>query len=205
MQATSTLTSVLSILLLDLGEVLELDGFSFEHRPFHVLDKFLLLFAEKFVLELHSVYLLPHCDDFGLTNGWVERILHFLFKLDFTLPEKDLTLRLHHFTKDMTFLILQAGDLHLKSDRFVLEFLKFLHEFFLDVVVVIGQLVLLVGIAVEKIVQLVHLEGLVLESDFELSDSLVVRFNLRVESKFFLVKNRLFGQEIIIITRILGF
>ena len=63
----------------------------------------------------------------------------------------------------------------------------------------------MVGVAVEEIIQLVHLEGLVLESDFELSDSLVVRFNLRVESKLLLVKDRLFGQKIIIVTRVLGF
>ena len=58
----------------------------------------------------------------------------------------------------------------------------------------------MISIAVEEIVQLVHLEGLVLESDLELSDSLVMCFNLRVESEFLLVKDRLFGQKVIIIS-----
>ena len=203
LQVTSTLTSVLSILLLDLGKVLKLDSFSLKYRPFHVLDQFLLLLAEKLVLELHSVDFFPHSHDLSLTNGWIKSILHFFFKLDFTLPQEDLALSLNYFTEDVTFLILKVGDFHLESDGLVLQFLKFLHEFFLDVVVIVGQLVLCVGIAVEEIVQLVHLEGLVLEGDLKLSDSLVMRFNLRVKSKFLLVQDRLFGQEIIIVTRIL--
>ena len=58
----------------------------------------------------------------------------------------------------------------------------------------------MISIAVEEIVQLVHLEGLVLESDLKLSDPLVMCFNFRVESEFLLVKDRLFGQKVIIIS-----
>ena len=75
-----------------------------------------------------------------------------------------------------------------------------MHELLLNVVIIVCKLILLVSVAIEKIVQLVHLKGLVLQGDFELPDSLIVSFYLIVESKLLLVKDRLFGQEIIIIT-----
>ena len=111
-----TLTSVLGVLLLDLGEVLELDGLPLEHGPLHVLDQLLLLLAEELILELHSMDLLPHRNDLGLTDGWVKSILHLLLELDFTLPEQDLALSLNDFSEDVTFLVLEVGNLHFESN-----------------------------------------------------------------------------------------
>ena len=69
--------TILSIFLLDLGEVLELDGLTLEDTSLHILDKLLLLLTEEFILELHSMDLLLHGDDLSLTNSWVKSILHF--------------------------------------------------------------------------------------------------------------------------------
>jgi hypothetical protein len=67
---------ILSVLLLDLGEVLELDGFSLEDSTLHILDHLLLLLAELFVSEFHSVDLFLHRYDLTLPDVRVERILH---------------------------------------------------------------------------------------------------------------------------------
>jgi hypothetical protein len=81
------LTSVLSILLLHLRQVFQLDSFTLKDGTFHILDHLLLLFAELFVTELHSMDLLAHGDDFLLTNVGVKSILHLFLELDLTLPK----------------------------------------------------------------------------------------------------------------------
>jgi len=68
--------TILSVLFLDLGEVLELDCLALEDTPLHILDQLLLLLTEEFILELHSMDLLFHGDDLSLTNGWVKSVLH---------------------------------------------------------------------------------------------------------------------------------
>ena len=78
--------TILSILLLYLGKVLELDRFTLEYTSLHVLDEFLLLLTEELILQLHSVDLFPHGNIFCLTNCWVQSILHLFFELDLTLP-----------------------------------------------------------------------------------------------------------------------
>ena len=100
------LTYVLSILLLDLGQVFQLDGFTLENSSFHVFDHLLLLLAELVVSQLHSVDFFAHGNDLGLTDGRVNSILHFLFQLDFTFPQENLALGLHNFSEDFGLLLL---------------------------------------------------------------------------------------------------
>ena len=89
--------AILSVLLLNLGQVLELDSFTLEDAALHVLDQLLLLLAEQLVLQLHSVDLLLHSHDFSLPNGWVQSILHLFLQLVLAFPEKDLLLSLNNF------------------------------------------------------------------------------------------------------------
>ena len=98
--------TILSILLLDLRQVLKLDRLSFEDASFHVFDKDLLFFAEEIVLELHSMDFLLHGNDFSLTNRWIKMVLHFFLKLDLSFPEKNLSFGLNNFCKDISFLFL---------------------------------------------------------------------------------------------------
>jgi len=81
------LTSILSILLLHLRQVFQLDSFTFENGTLHILDHLFLLLAELLVTELHSVDLLAHGDDLLLTNIRVKSVLHFLLELNLTLPK----------------------------------------------------------------------------------------------------------------------
>ena len=54
-------------------------------------------------------------------------------------------------------------------------------------------------VLIDEIIELIHLEDLVLLSDFELSDLLVVALNLGIYSDFLLVEDRLLGAEVIIL------
>ena len=79
--------AVLSVLLLDLGQVLELDRLALEDAALHILNELLLLLAEELVLELHAMDLLLHRHDLRLADGRVKRILHLFFKLILALLE----------------------------------------------------------------------------------------------------------------------
>ena len=115
--------AILSVFLLNLGQILELDGLTLEDTALHILNKFLLLLAEKLILELHAMNFLLHGDDLSLTNGWVEGILHLFFKLVLALPKKNLLLSIDDVYENITLLLLQLSDLVLKFDRLVLHLL----------------------------------------------------------------------------------
>lgn len=110
------LTAILGVLLLDLREVLELDGLPLEDVPLHVLDELLLLLAEELVLQLHPVDLFLHGDDLGLTDSWVQSVLHLFLKLVLALPEEDLLLSFNHVDDDVRFLLLKLSDLIFNLD-----------------------------------------------------------------------------------------
>ena len=181
--------TILSILLLDLGEVLELDGLTLEDTSLHILDKLLLLLTEEFILELHPMDLLLHGDDLSLTDGWVKSVLHLFLELILALPEKDLLLSLDNLNQNVTLLLLELGDLVLELDRLVLHLLQLLLELHLDVEVVGCELLLATIVLVDLAVELVHLKDLVLLGHLQLSDLLVVVLNLGVNSDFLLIKD----------------
>lgn len=131
------LTSVFSIFLFDFRKVLQLDGLPLENGSFHIFDHLFLLLAELVVSQLHSVDFLAHSDDLGLTDGGVKSILHFFLELDFTFPEEDLTLSLHNFSEDLSFLLLLLRNLVFKFDWLIFKLLQLLLEFVLNVLVLI--------------------------------------------------------------------
>ena len=191
--------TILSVLLLDLREVLELDSLSLEDTPLHILDQLLLLLTEEFILELHSMDLLLHGDDLSLTNGWVKSVLHLFLKLILAFPEEDLLFGLDNFDQDITLLLFELGDLVLKLDRLILHLLKLLLELHLDVEVVSRELLLTTVVLIDLTVELVHLEDLVLLGHFQLSDLLVVALDLRVDSNFLLVKDGFLSSQIVVL------
>lgn len=129
---------VLSILLLNLRLVLELDGLLLEDSTLHVLDHLLLLLAELVVHELHAMDFLTHGDDLRLADLGVDLFLHLLLQLDLTLPEEDLAFSLNDLSQDVGLLFLQLGDLVLKLNALVLKFLQLLFELVLNVEIIIG-------------------------------------------------------------------
>lgn len=192
--------AILRILLFDLGEVFELDSLSLEDVPLHVLNQLLLLLAEELVLQLHPVDLFLHRDDLGLSNRWVESVLHLFLELVLPLPEKDLLLSLDHIDDDVRLLLLELGDLVLNLDGLVLHLLELLLELHFNVEIVIRQLLLLLVVLENQVVQLVHLEDLVLLGYFELTDSFVVTFHLTVDPNFLLIKDGLLRAETVVVT-----
>ena len=91
-------------------------------------------------------------------------------------------------------------DLVLKSDRLVFELFKLLFELHLDVKVRVQKLDTSLLILELGHIELVHIVGLVLLGDFELSDGLQVALNFVVDTKFLLVQDRLLIQEIIVLS-----
>ena len=191
--------TILSVLLLDLREILELDSLSLEDTPLHILDQLLLLLTEEFILELHPMNFLLHGDDLSLTNGWVKSVLHLFLKLILALPEEDLLFSLDYFDQDITLLLFELGDLVLELDRLILHLLKLLLELHLDVEVVSRELLLATVILIDLAVELVHFEDLVLLGHFQLSDLLVVVLDLRVDSNFLLVKDGFLSSQIVVL------
>ena len=196
--------AVLCILLLHLGQVLELDSLPLEDAPLHVFDELLLLLAEQLVLKLHAMDLLLHRNDFSLTDGRVKSILHLFFKLVLALPKEDLLLSFDNFDQDVTLLLLELGDAVLKLDGLILELLELLLELHLDVEVVVGELLLLLVVLVDQVVELVHLEGLVLLRHFHFSDALVMCLDLTIDADLFLIKNRLLSAQVVVLCVHLG-
>jgi hypothetical protein len=96
------LTPVLSVLLLNLGQVLKLDGFALENAALHVLDKLFLLLAELIIAEFHAMNFLSHGNNLSLTNGWVKSFLHFLLELGLTLPEQNLALSFDNLSEELS-------------------------------------------------------------------------------------------------------
>lgn len=168
--------------------------------PLHVLNQLLLLLAEELVLQLHPVDLFLHRDDLGLSNRWVESVLHLFLELVLPLPEKDLLLSLDHIDDDVRLLLLELGDLVLNLDGLVLHLLELLLELHFNVEIVIRQLLLLLVVLENQVVQLVHLEDLVLLGYFELTDSFVVTFHLTVDPNFLLIKDGLLRAETVVVT-----
>ena len=192
--------TILSVLFLNLGEVLELDSLALEDAPLHILDQLLLLLTEEFILELHPMNLFLHGDDLRLTNSWVKSVLHLFLKLILALPEKDLLFGLDNFDQDVTLLLFELGDLVLELDRLILHLLELLLELHLDVEVVSRELLLATVVLVNLTVELVHLEDLVLLGHLQLSNLLVVVLDLRIDSNFLLVEDRFLGAQVIILT-----
>lgn len=114
---------ILSVLLLDLRLVLELDGLLLEDSTLHVLDHLLLLLAELVVHELHAMNFFTHGNDLRLTDLGVDFLLHLLLELDLTLPEEDLAFSLNDLSENVGLLFLELGDLVLKLDALVFELL----------------------------------------------------------------------------------
>ena len=191
--------TILSVLLLDLREVLELDSLALEDTPLHILNQLLLLLTEEFILKLHPMDFLLHGDDLSLTNGWVKSVLHLFLKLILAFPEEDLLFGLDNFDQDITLLLFELGDLVLKLDRLILHLLKLLLELHLDVEVVSRELLLATVVLIDLAVELVHLEDLVLLGHFQLSDLLVVALDLRVDSNFLLVKDGFLSSQIVVL------
>lgn len=160
--------SVFGVFLLDLGQVFQLDSFTFEDGTFHILDHLFLFLAELVVTKLHAMDFLAHGNDLSLTDLGVESILHFLLKLDLTLPQEDLSLSLHDLSKNLSFLLFLLRDLIFKLNRLVLKFLQLLFELVLNVLIFVVQFLLTVAVFVEDVVELVHFEVQVLKSNLQL-------------------------------------
>ena len=189
--------AILSVLLLDLGKVLELNSLALEDAALHILDQLLLLLAEELILQLHAMDFLLHRDDLSLTDGRVKSVLHLFLKLVLAFPEEDLLLSVDDVDEDVGLLLLQLGDLVLELDRLVLHFLELLLKLHLDVEVVISELLLPLVVLVDEVIELVHLEDLVLLRNFELADSLLMALNFGIDPDLLLVKDGLLGAEVI--------
>lgn len=189
--------AILCVLLLDLREVLELDSLTLEHATLHILDQLLLLLAEQLVLELHTMNFLLHGNDLALANRRVQSVLHLFLELVLALPKENLLLSIDDIDQDVTLLLLQLGDLILQLDGFVLHLLELLLKLHLDVKVIVREFLLLLVVLVDQVVELVHLEDLVLLGDFEFTDGFVVTLNLRVYPDLLLVQNRLLRAQVI--------
>ena len=163
-----------------------------------------MLLAEELILQLHPMDLLLHGDDLSLTNGWVQSILHLFFKLVLALPEQNLLLSINDVNQDVTLLLLELRDLVLQLDGLVLHLLELLLELHLDVEVVVGELLLPLVVLVDHIVQLVHLEDLVLLGNLQLSDLLVVRLDVVVDADLLLLQDGLLSPEVVVLRRDLG-
>ena len=122
--------------------------------------------------------LLLHRNDFSLSDGWVQGVLHLFLKLVLAFPKEDLLLSLNDVNQDVTLLLLQLSDLVLKLNGLILHLLELLFELHLNVEVIISQLLLPFIVLVNQVIQLVHLKHLVLLRDFQLTDRLVVLINL---------------------------
>lgn len=181
--------TILSILLLDLRQVLKLDRLSFEDASFHVFDKDLLFFAEEIVLELHSMDFLLHGDNLSLADGRVQSILHLFLELILALPQKDLLLSIDDVNENVTLLLLKLGNLVLQLNGLVFHLLELLLELHLDVEVVVCELLLSFIVLVDQVVKLVHLEDLIFLSDLKISNFLAVAIDLRIDSDLFLVQD----------------
>ena len=140
---------ILGVLLLNLWQVLKLNGFPFENGPLHIFNHLLLLLPKLLVLQFHSVNLFLHGDDLSLTDRWVEVILHFFLKLDLPLPEQNLPLSFHDLRQDVGLLLLEVRNIILKPDTFILKFLQLLLELIFYVEVIILEFFLQVSVLVE--------------------------------------------------------
>jgi len=189
--------SVFSVLLLDLGQVFQLDSLALEDGTLHILDHLFLLLAELVVTELHAMDFLAHGNNLGLTDLGVKSVLHFFLELDLALPEEDLSLSLNNLSQDFSLLLFLLRDLIFKLDALVLKFLQFLLEFVLDVLILTVQFLLRVVILVVDIVQLVHFEIKILQGNLELSDLTRVALNSIVETHLLLLQNRLLVSKLV--------
>jgi len=99
-------TLVLGVFLLDFRQVLELDGLPLVDSAFHLLDHLVLLLEELLMAKLHPVDFFLHCHYFLLTDVGIESVLHFLLKLDLSLPKKNLSFCFHDFSKNVRLLLL---------------------------------------------------------------------------------------------------
>jgi len=156
---------------------------------FHILNQLLLFFTEKLVLQLHSVDLFLHGNNFSLSNRRVKSVLHLFLELVLALPEKDLLFSLDHIDDNVGLLFLQLSDLVFELDRLVLHLLELLLELHLNVEVVVGELLLLLVVLEDQVVEFVHLEDLVLLSDLELYNILAVHLDVTVDPDFLLIQN----------------
>lgn len=193
--------SVLSILFLYLGQVLELDSLTLKDSSLHLFDHFFLLLAKLVVSKLHSMDFFSHGNDLSLTDCRVKSILHFFFELDFTLPKKNLLLSFNNLSENVSLFLLELSNLVLKLDRLVFELFKLLLELILNVEVIVFELFLLCSIVIEVVIKSVHLAGKVLEVNVESNNLFLVALNLIIESKFLLFKNRFFSLELIALGR----
>jgi len=62
-------------------------------------------------------------------------------------------------------------------------------EFVLDIKVIILELFLEISVLVEQVVELIHFKVQVVFGDFKLSDFFFVVLNLAIQSKLFLLQN----------------
>jgi hypothetical protein len=97
-----------------------LNRFALKNGALHVFNHFLLSLAQCVVSQLHSVDFFSHSHNFSLPNSGVEGILHLLFQLNFSLPQEDLSLRLHNLSQDLSLLLFLLRDIIFKLDALVL-------------------------------------------------------------------------------------
>jgi hypothetical protein len=131
------LTAIFCILLFNFGQILKLDGLSFEYCTLHVFNHLLLLFSESIVTKLHLVDFFSHRDDLSLTNCWIKWVLHIFLKLNFAFPQKNLSFSLNNFRKYLSLLFLKLWNLVLKFYTLIFKFFEFLLELIFDVLIVV--------------------------------------------------------------------
>jgi len=118
--------------------------------------------------------LLFHCNNLTLSNVRVKSVLHLALELNLSLPEKDLSLSFNDLSQDIGLLFLKSGDVAFKPDGLILELLELLLELILNVEVVVGHLCLLSSVLIVQVIELVHLEVEVLQSNLKCSDFFLV-------------------------------
>ena len=137
--------------------VLKLDGLFLKDGALHVFDHLFLFLAKLIVHELHTMDFFTHGNDLRLTDFGVNFFLHFLLKLDLTLPKEDLAFSFNDFSQDIGLLFLELGDLVLKLDALIFKLLKFLLKFVFNIEVIVSKSSLRGLVLSKDFIELTHL------------------------------------------------
>jgi hypothetical protein len=180
-------------LLLRLRLVLQLDRLTLVDSALHLLYQLLLLPLELLQLDFHTMNLLLHISHLDLPDVWVNGLLHLTLELGLTLPKQDLTLAFHDLLEDHGLLVLEPLNTVLKLNCLCLELLQTDLEVFLQVVVLILQLVVHLLVLRQQQVDLVHVILQRLQPKLQRLDVLLRKTDITVKPYLPLLENSLLG------------
>ena len=101
------------------GQIFNFNLFLLVDGSFSISYDFILLFQKTVVPEFHTMELFLELLDLGLSNVGIEGLLHFFFKLVFSLPEEDLSLALYDLVHELGFFLSDYIDVVFKFGGFM--------------------------------------------------------------------------------------